>query len=117
MPSSALKQPPPPKPHRTAPLVPHTTLVEPDPPTPARASTPISIRRPTIVLMPVTISDVPRPAFSHDDRLQALPSHAGFQRRLRRDPPVARLVEIGQFAPVVHDEQHVVVPQPPEVAA
>src|SRR3546814_1546799 len=67
--------------------------------------------------MPVTMSDVPRTAFRHDDRLQALPAHAGFQRRLRRDPPVARLVEIGQFAPVVHDEQHVVVPQPPEVAA
>src|SRR3546814_17083801 len=88
-----------------------------DQPTPALASSASSSRRRTIVLMPVTMSDVPRTAFRHDDRLQALPAHAGFQRRLRRNPPVARLVEIGQFAPVVHDEQHVVVPQPPEVAA
>src|SRR3546814_288187 len=67
--------------------------------------------------MPVTISTVPGTCCRLDDRLQVLPAHAVFQRRLRRDPPVARLVEIGQFAPVVHDEQHVVVPQPPEVAA
>src|SRR3546814_14568627 len=79
-------------------LVPYTTRSR-----SGLASSASSTRRRTIGLMPVTMSDVPRTAFRHDDRLQALPAHAGFQRRLRRNPPVARLVEIGQFAPVVHE--------------
>src|SRR5690606_32629768 len=88
-----------------------------DQPIPAVASSTTSRTRRAVDFACTVMADVPRSAPGHDDGLQALAADRGLQRRRRRGAPVARLVEGRQVAPVVHHEQHPVVPQALEVAA